>query len=94
MLTLRPATAHTQLRIGHTGSCADVGVVARADIPRGALLAVIPRHTLLTTSNSRVGVVLRRDRLCRKQLRRANSWVPLLLALLVEYGLKVKPAVA
>lgn len=80
---------HVQLSIGCDGSCADVGVVALADIPRGARLAVIPRQALLNAPNSRVGVALRKDRKFQKQLKDMNSWVPLLLALLAEYGDKV-----
>lgn len=78
-----------QLSIGYDGSCAEVGVMALADIPRGARLAMIPRHALLNATNSRVGVALRRDRKFQKQLKDMNSWVPLLLALLAEYGDKV-----
>ena len=78
-----------QLRIGSAGSCAEVGVVAMADLPRGTLLALIPRHCLLNASNShRLGRALRGDRQFCRQLPRMNSWVPLLLALLAEYGRK------
>lgn len=80
---------YVQLSIGYDGSCADVGVVALADIPRGARLAVIPRQALLNATNSRVSVALRKDRQFQKQLQDMNSWVPLLLALLAEYGDKV-----
>lgn len=88
-LCTRYVLVHTQLYIGRTGSCADVGVVAREAIPQGSLLAVIPRHTLLNASNSRVGPVLLSDQPIRRQLKTMNSWVPLLLALLAEYGQKV-----
>ena len=80
---------YTQLLIGRTGSRGDIGVVARDDIPQGTLLAVVPRHTILTAANSRVGAAMLNDRAFRRQLKTVNSWVPLLLALLAECGHKV-----
>ena len=80
---------HTQLYIGRTGSCADIGVVAREDIPRATVLAEIPRHTLLNGRTSRVGPALVSDRAFSSQRKTVNSWVPLLLALLAEYDEKV-----
>ena len=79
----------TQLYIGRTGSRGDVGVVAQDDIPQGTLLAVVPRHTILSAANTGVGAALRSDRAFRRQLKTVNSWVPLLLALLAECGHKV-----
>lgn len=71
------------------GSCADIGVVAKATIARDTVLAEIPRHALLSATTSRVGPALLSDGILCRQLKTANSWIPLLLALLAECGDKV-----
>jgi hypothetical protein len=64
-------------------------VVSKAYIPAGAVLATIPRSSLLSAANSEVGTALVRDKVLRRQMRTGNSWIPLLLALLAETGKKV-----
>lgn len=57
-----------------------------ADIPRGTVVAKIPRSALLTSVNSRVWSVLSNDKIFKRQLLKTkNSWIPLLIALITEY---------
>lgn len=89
---VQPSTstcACTQLYIGYRGSCADIGVVATEHISKGTKIAVIPHHAILTATNSQIRTALLNDKIFRRQMKTMNSWVPLLLALLAEYGQKV-----
>lgn len=79
-----------QIRIGREGSCAEIGVVATEEIGEGERVAHIPRSALLTCANSQaVRRRLLRDDVTAERLDSMSSWVPLLLAMLAEYGLEV-----
>jgi hypothetical protein len=76
-----------QILIGRRGSCAEIGVVAADDIPRGECLAVIPRRVLLSCTNSDIADLVSQE----KQLMEptTSSWLPLLIALAAECTKKV-----
>ena len=81
---------HLQIRIGRRGSCAEIGVVATEEIAEGEMIAYIPRAALLTCANS--AAVRRRllqDDVIAEDLDNVSSWVPLLVAMLAEYGQEV-----
>ena len=73
--------------IGRRGSCAEIGVVATDDIPRGQCLAVIPRRVLLSCANCDIAGLVSQE----KELMESatSSWLPLLIALAAECTKKV-----
>ena len=73
--------------IGRRGSCAEIGVIATDDIPRGQCLAVIPRRVLLSCANCDIAGLVSQE----KELMESatSSWLPLLIALAAECTKKV-----
>ena len=73
------------MSIGREGSCDGLGVVAKSEINVGECLALIPRTTVLSCSNSKIKDLVIEDNL----LKHGSSWIPLLLSLAAEYSSKV-----
>ena len=64
-------------------------MVAIDTIPRGELIAKIPRSSVLTASQSVISEFMKHDQEFMSHVGHMTSWVPLLIALTVEYAQKV-----
>ncbi len=62
-------------------------MVARGNIPKGECVAVIPRDSLLSASNSKIRELMASHSTILPES--TSSWIPLLLALAAEYSAKV-----
>lgn len=80
---------HFQLYIGCHGSSHGIGVVATETIAPGETIACIPRSAILTSSTCNIKDLIKNDDKLISSVLSSSSWVPLLIALIGEYSLKV-----
>ena len=73
-----------QVSLTRRGSCANIGMMARKQIPEGTCLAKIPRTAVLCCRNSKLHKIINRDKELFSQLPQLTSWLPLILTLLYE----------
>lgn len=69
--------------IGVHGSSHGIGVFAKERIRKGEVLAVIPRSSTLSASNSALSDLISTN------IITDNSWIPLIITIINEYSMKV-----
>ncbi|XP_023682992.2 N-lysine methyltransferase setd6 isoform X1 [Paramormyrops kingsleyae] len=75
-------TLSDKVCLSKEGTVAEYGMLAKDDIEEGETLFVIPRRAVLSQSTTKVKTVLEEG---KDSLESSSGWVPLLLALMLEY---------